>query len=161
MSSRLAGWFSMRIIRITWLLRLMTRLHVLLYQATGGRLGGRMAGAPVLLLHHVGRRSGRAFVAPLLCLEDGGDLVVVASYGGSPVDPAWWTNLQAAGGRGRIQFGREILDVQAEAVTSPRREALWERFVQAWPPYEDYRRATSREIPVLALKPLEEPVREP
>lgn len=113
-----------------------------------------MAGVPVLLLHHVGRRSGRAFVAPLLCLEEAGELIVVASYGGSPVDPAWWTNLQAAGGRGRVQFGRRVQQVQAEIVPSPRREALWKRFVQAWPAYEDYRRATSRRIPIVALKPL-------
>ncbi len=151
---RSAGWCSMRIVRIPWLLRLVTRLHVLVYQSTGGRIGGRMAGVPVLLLHHVGRRSGRAFVAPLLCLEEAGELIVVASYGGSPVDPAWWTNLQAAGGRGLVQFGRRVQQVQAEIVPSPRREALWKRFVQAWPAYEDYRRATSRRIPIVALKPL-------
>ncbi len=76
---RCAGWCSMRMVRIPWLLRLMTRLHVLVYQSTGGRIGGRMAGVPVLLLHHVGRRSGRAFVAPLLCLEEAGELIVVRS----------------------------------------------------------------------------------
>ena len=151
---RSAGWCSMRMVRIPWLLRLMTRLHVLVYQATGGRIGGRMAGTPMLLLHHMGRKSGRAFVAPLLCLEEAGDLVVVASYGGSPVDPAWWTNLQAAGGRGLVQFGRRVQQVQAEIVPSPRRETLWNRFVQAWPAYEDYRRATSRRIPIVVLKPL-------
>jgi len=154
MTSRVAGWCSMRLVRIPWLLRLVTRLHVLVYQSTGGRIGGRMAGAPVLLLHHLGRKSGRAFIAPLLCLEESGALVVVASYGGSPVDPAWWTNLQAAGGHGLVQFGRQVLEVQAEIVPSPLREALWTRFVQFWPPYEDYRRATARKIPIVALKPL-------
>jgi deazaflavin-dependent oxidoreductase (nitroreductase family) len=141
----------MRLVRIPWLLRLVTRLHVAAYRATGGRIGGRLAGAPVLLLYHVGRKSGKTFVAPLLCLEDGTDLAVVASYGGSPSDPAWWLNLQGAGGWGRVQLASRTFDVRAEMAPAPRRQALWERFVQSWPPYEDYRKATTREIPVIIL----------
>ena len=75
---------------------LATRLHVGAYRLTGGRLGGRIAGGPVLLLNHVGRRSGRRRVTPLLYLEDGDDLVLVGSRGGSDAPPAWWLNLQAA-----------------------------------------------------------------
>ena len=81
----------------------MARLHVFLYRHTGGRIGGRhrigpamFKPVPRLLLDHVGRSSGTAYTTPLLYLEDGADLVVVASSGGMKHDPQWYRNLMAA-----------------------------------------------------------------
>ncbi len=72
-----------------------TRLNVALFRASGGRAGGRIGGAPVLLLHHIGRRSGRARTTPLLYLDDEPNIVVVTSKGGTDTHPAWFHNLMA------------------------------------------------------------------
>ena len=87
--------------------------------------------------------------------EDGPDLVSMAMNGWGAAEPAWWLNLQGAGGWGRVQLGPRTFDIRAEVAPAPRRQALWERFVQAWPPYEDYRKATTREFPVIILHALE------
>src|SRR5437763_16380670 len=73
----------------------LTALNTVLYRATGGRVGGSFDRAPSLLLHHTGAKSGIERVAPLLYLADGEDLVIVASYGGAPKNPAWLHNLKA------------------------------------------------------------------
>ncbi len=75
--------------------RFATRLHSSVYRATGGKVGGRLLGSPVLLLTTTGRKSGRPRTIPLLYLRDGENLVVVASNGGTAGDPAWWLNLMA------------------------------------------------------------------
>ena len=71
-------------------------LNVRLYRLSGGKIGGRMQKAKVLLLHHVGRKSGKTRVTPLLFLPDGDRLVIVASKGGTDKNPAWFHNLMAA-----------------------------------------------------------------
>ena len=131
---------------------LVTRLHVMLYRLTGGRLGGRIAGAPVLLLDHVGRRSGRRRTTPLLYLEDGEDLVVVGSRGGSDAPPAWWLNLEAAP-RTTVELGSERREVVARTASAQERARLWPRVIELYPGYETYQRRTGREIPVVLLSP--------
>jgi hypothetical protein len=71
----------------------LTGLNTWVYRLSGGRIGGSMDRAPVLLLHHVGRKSGEERVAPLIYLPDGDDMV--ASYGGAPKNPAWFHNVRA------------------------------------------------------------------
>src|SRR3712207_7255553 len=71
------------------------KLHASVFRATGGRIGGRMVGSPVLLLVTTGRKSGRRRTTVLLYLEDGGRYVIVASNGGTAKHPVWWLNLQA------------------------------------------------------------------
>ena len=77
------------------ILNLFTRLNVIAYRASGGRLGGRMQKAPVCILHTVGRRSGKRRETPLLYLADGDKVVLVASAGGRETSPAWYHNLRA------------------------------------------------------------------
>lgn len=77
-----------------WEWNRFTGAHAALYRASGGRIGGTYGGAPVLLLHHVGRMSGQERVSPLIYLRDGDDLVIVASKGGSHRHPMWWLNLR-------------------------------------------------------------------
>src|SRR3982074_2448359 len=80
--------------------------NVFLYRRSGGRISGKLKGAPVLLLDHVGRRSGQPRTSPVLYLEDGGDLVIVGSRAGSDATPAWWLNLQASPATS-VQIGSE------------------------------------------------------
>src|SRR4051794_20648688 len=92
--------------------RVLTDLNIHAYRVSGGRIGGTMDGAPVLLLHHVGARSGQERIAPLLYLPDGDDAVIVASYGGAPKSPAWFHNLKANPDT-EAEIGRERRPVRA------------------------------------------------
>jgi deazaflavin-dependent oxidoreductase (nitroreductase family) len=130
----------------------MTGANVALYRRTGGRLGGKVSGAPVLLLDHVGRRSGQARTSPVLYLEDGPDLVVVASRGGSDATPAWWLNLKANPDT-TVQVGSERRRVVARQATPDQKTRLWPRLVDMYPAYAVYQRRTEREIPVVILSP--------
>ncbi|HEY6762869.1 MAG TPA: nitroreductase family deazaflavin-dependent oxidoreductase [Baekduia sp.] len=120
------------------------------YRATRGRVGGSFDRAPVLLLHHVGRKSGEERVAPLLYLPDGDDLVVVASYGGAPRNPAWLHNLRARPDT-VVEVGRERRAVCAREATPRERERLWPALLDLYPAYGDYQERAEREIPVVVL----------
>jgi F420H(2)-dependent quinone reductase len=140
------GTFGLR--ALNWL----TAAHVAAYRRSSGRIGGKLKGAPVLLLDHVGRRSGTRRTTPLLYLADGPDLVIVGSAGGRPATPAWWLNLRDAPST-RVQVGGERRQVQARVATGEERERLWGRLVEMFPDYDAYRQRTSREIPVIILSP--------
>jgi deazaflavin-dependent oxidoreductase (nitroreductase family) len=111
-----------------------------------------MAGGPVLLLTTTGRKSGREHTVPLLYLEDGENLALVASNGGAPIHPAWWLNLRA-NPEARVEIGHRKLRVRAEKASSEEKERLWPRLVEMYGGYENYRRRTDREIPVVVLSP--------
>ena len=141
------------------LLRLMSRANVWAYRRTGGRVGGRWrVGAgfrkpvPVLLLDHVGRRSGTRYTTPLLYLEDGADLVVVASQGGLPRNPQWYRNLQAEP-EVQVQVGSEVRPVRARTATPEERARLWPRLVELYADFARYQAWTEREIPVVVCEP--------
>jgi deazaflavin-dependent oxidoreductase (nitroreductase family) len=130
---------------------LITQLNTWAYRVSGGRLGGSFDRAPVLLLHHVGRKSGERRVAPLLYLPDGEDLVVVASYGGAPKHPAWFHNLKATP-ETTVEVGREKRPVLAHVATTAERERLWPALLELYPAYGDYQdRTGGREIPLVVL----------
>jgi F420H(2)-dependent quinone reductase len=128
--------------------------HTFLYRRTGGRLGQAIPGVRgrMLLLDHVGAKSGTLRTCPLLYVEDGPDLVIVASKGGFPKHPAWYHNLLANPDT-TVQVGSERRPVHARLAQPDEREALWDKAVEAWPGYEDYRRRTDREIPLVVLEP--------
>jgi deazaflavin-dependent oxidoreductase (nitroreductase family) len=136
---------------IRWLLRLITRLHRAIYQATGGRLGGNLLGIRVLLLTTVGRRSGRARVTPLLYVADEKSFVVVASNAGDERDPAWSLNLRARPDA-TVQAGREVHAVRAREASPEEEARLWPMLVASYGPYMRYRERTSRRIPVVILE---------
>lgn len=124
--------------------------HVRAYRLTGGRIGRRVRGVDVLLLDHIGRRSGTRRTNPLLYIADGDDLVIVASKGGSPRHPAWWLNLLDSP-RTTVQVDDERREVVARQADAGERARLWPRLVEVWPDYDAYQRRTSREIPVVLL----------
>ena len=135
--------------------RVATKLHTYIYRATGGRLGGRMVGAPVLLLTTTGRKTGRRHTIPLLYLEDGENFVVVASNGGAPRHPAWWSNLRADP-EANVEIGGRALRARAQKASPEEKEWLWPRLIAMYGAYENYQRRTDREIPVVILRPVEE-----
>jgi deazaflavin-dependent oxidoreductase (nitroreductase family) len=133
-----------------------TRVHVALYRRTGGRLGGHLPGWPaarILLLDHVGARSGRRRTSPLMYHRDGERVAVVASKAGQPTNPAWFHNLKAHP-ETTIQIGRQISRVRARVATDAERARLWPEFVAFYPGYEFFQRnARGRKIPIVILDP--------
>lgn len=112
-----------------------------------------MVGAPVLLLTTTGRKSGREHTVPLFYLKEGEDMVVVGSNGGTASHPAWWLNLKANPGA-TIEVGGRKVRVRAHEASPEEKERLWPKFVEMYGGYEDYRRRTGREIPVIFLHPV-------
>lgn len=127
--------------------------HTAVYRLTGGLVGHRMPGAPpMLLLDHVGARSGKKRTTPLAYLEYGHDLVVVASKGGHPRNPAWFHNL-VANPETTIQVGSRRRPVHARVAEGEERERLWERVVELYDGYRGYQERTDRQIPLVVLEP--------
>lgn len=128
-------------------------VHALVYQATGGRVGHRLPGIPpMLLLDHVGAKSGKVRTAPLIYVEDGPNLVVVASKGGYPRNPAWFHNLRAHP-ETTVRVGSERRGVRAKVATAKQRQRLWPKAVSVYGTYADYQERTDRKIPLVILEP--------
>src|SRR5712671_3111141 len=112
-------------------------LHNAIYRASGGRIGGRMQGMPVLLLTTTGRKSGKLRVNPLLYVRDGDAIAVVASNGGSDYTPAWWLNLRS-NPNGEIEIGRTHTRVSARKATPDEHARLWLEFTSGYSGYAKY-----------------------
>lgn len=130
----------------------LTGLNVVLYRVTGGRVLGAHLGAPILLLDHVGRRTGARRTTPLIYLEDGDDLVVVGSRGGSDANPGWLFNLHARP-ETEVQVRSDRRKVVARQASPAQKQRLWPRLVATYPNYALYERRTTRDIPVVLLSP--------
>jgi deazaflavin-dependent oxidoreductase (nitroreductase family) len=125
-------------------------LHGVAYRLTGGRVGGKLVGLPMLLLTTTGRRSGRARTVPLTYFEDGPSLVVVGSKGGASRHPDWYLNLRADSSV-EVQVGPERRPMRARAATRAESERLWPDILARAPRYARYRAKTAREIPLVIL----------
>lgn len=134
--------------------RQLARLNAWLFRRTSGKVGGRFAKAPVLLLNHVGRKSGQARTSPLIYLDDAPRLVIVASKGGVDTHPAWFHNLMAMGSAEVELPGGQRRRVRPRIAEGDERAALWERLVAIYQPYETYATYTERQIPVVVLEPV-------
>jgi F420H(2)-dependent quinone reductase len=134
----------------------LTRLmggHAKLYRATNGLIGHRVPGAPeMLLLDHVGAKSGTHRYTPLVFARDGADVILIASKGGYPKNPAWFHNLMANPDT-TIQIGSKRMNVHARVATPEEYDRLWKLAVEVYGGYEDYRRRTERQIPLVVLEP--------
>jgi deazaflavin-dependent oxidoreductase (nitroreductase family) len=121
------------------------------FRANAGHVGGSLADTPLILIHHVGARSGIERVTPLVCtpLVDGRYLIV-ASNGGSPRPPRWYYNLKATP-RIRVELGTETFTVQAEELRGAARAEWWPTLIAASPSLVEFERKAARQIPVLAL----------
>jgi deazaflavin-dependent oxidoreductase (nitroreductase family) len=127
--------------------------HAFVYRASGGLIGHRVPFAPpTLLLTHVGAKSGQKRISPLTYTKgDGDDLVLVASKGGYPKNPAWFHNLKANPDT-VVQVGREHRPVHARVATPEERRRLWPRVVDNYGGYAEYQKRTEREIPLVILE---------
>ncbi len=140
--------------RIWPVTRRVMGVHTFLYRGTGGRLGHRIPGlrGRMLLLDHVGAKSGIKRTSPLQYIEDGDDVAVIASKGGYSKNPAWFYNLKANPDT-TAQIGAERRPVHARVVTdAEERERLWAKAVSIYRPYEDYKARAGRKIPLVVLE---------
>jgi deazaflavin-dependent oxidoreductase (nitroreductase family) len=113
-------------------------------------VGGPFEGAPMLLLHHVGAKSGTRRVNPLVYLPDGDRYVIIASKGGAPKHPDWYHNL-VANPETTIEVGTETIPVRAEVITGEERDRLYARQAADRSAFAEYQAKTKRRIPVIAL----------
>jgi len=120
------------------------------FRANAGKVGGPFEGAPMLLLHHVGAKSGTRRVNPLVYLPDGDRYVIIASKGGAPKHPDWYHNL-VANPETTIEVGTETIPVRAEVITGEERDRLYARQAADRPAFAEYQAKTKRRIPVIAL----------
>ncbi len=142
------------------IIKYAARANVAVFRLTNGRISSKWrVGAgwrkpvPVLLLDHVGRKSGKQFTTPLLYMPDGSDLVVVGSQGGLPRHPQWFHNLLAHPDATVHLRGERARPVRARVATGEERSLLWPRLVDVYADFESYQSWTDREIPVVVLEP--------
>jgi deazaflavin-dependent oxidoreductase (nitroreductase family) len=142
-------------------IKAMSRVQVAAFRLTNGRVGsswrigaGFRKPVPTLLLDHVGRKTGKRFTTPLLYLDDGDRLVVVASQGGLPRNPQWYLNLLAQPVTTVRVRRAGTRAVRARQATGDERAELWPRLVDLYADFAKYARWTEREIPVVVLEPL-------
>ncbi|HEY9311517.1 nitroreductase family deazaflavin-dependent oxidoreductase [Williamsia sp.] len=123
------------------------------FRANDGKVGGNFEGAPILLLHHQGVKSGKKYIAPLV-YQAGNDGVtyVFASFAGAPEDPQWFRNLKATPDTS-VEIGTETIAVTASEVTGADRDRIWAQQASVMPGFSDYEKKTTRVIPVVALTP--------
>ena len=135
------------------LLGSLLTFHQWVYEVSDGRLGANLLGRPMLLLRTTGRRTAQPRTAALLYVRDGESFVVIASKGGAPQHPGWFHNLRASA-EVEIQVGRERMPMQASVAEGAERTRLWKIADQVnQGQYEAYQSRTSREIPVIVLRP--------
>ena len=135
--------------------RRLSRAHAWAYRLSRGHLGRRLVNNDMLLLTTRGRRTGRGHTVPLLYLQDGGVVVVIASWGGRDYHPEWFHNL-AADPEVTVNIGGVTRRVRARVAHGPERTTWWERALFAYSGYADYQGRTDREIPIVILDPIEE-----
>jgi deazaflavin-dependent oxidoreductase (nitroreductase family) len=126
------------------------------FRANGGKVGSNFTGAPMILVHHVGRKSGKEYVNPLVYLPKEGDddtLYIFASKAGAPVDPDWYHNLIAAG-QTTVEVETETYPVTVTEITGDERDRVYDKQVEHMPGFGEYAAKTDgiRTIPVLELK---------
>ena len=126
------------------------------FRANEGRVGGQFEGAPMTLVHHRGRKSGRELVNPIMYLRDDDDpktIYVFASKGGAPTNPDWYYNLVAAG-EAEVEVGTEQYPVTVTELNGGSRDRVYAEQARRYPGFADYEKKTAgiRTIPVLALR---------
>ena len=121
------------------------------FRANQGRVGGPWAGTTLILIHHIGARSGIERVCPLACSpQEDGRLAIVASNGGSPTHPDWYHNLKA-NPRITVEVGSQTFTVLAEELDDTARAELWPKLVAQYPDVGKHQTRTTRQIPVFML----------
>jgi deazaflavin-dependent oxidoreductase (nitroreductase family) len=127
------------------------------FRANDGVVGAHWQGKTLILLHSVGRRSGKEYVNPLVAAPDGDGYVICGSLGGAPTDPQWVANLEATSGPVTIELGPDTLKADCTVVRPG--DADWERLYgiwrEYWPDAVEYEKKTDRKFPVARLRVLD------
>lgn len=126
-----------------------------IYHVTDGRIGGQQWKYSMLLLQTVGRKTGQSRTHTLLYVRDGEIMLVCASNNGQPRHPDWYLNL-TANPRAKVQAGRQRYNVIAEVAPDEEYGRLWQKFLAIRPQFAEYRARTTREFPIVILKPTSE-----
>lgn len=135
-----------------WAVKAWTRVHVFLNRASGGRLLNTMGGDEVCFVTMRGAKSGRTLTIPLMYVPHGEGVLLVASLGGAPRNPVWYGNLVAHPEIEVRHRGRRM-KLRARLATPDEKSALWPVCDRHYAPYADYRRRTSRDIPIFVCEP--------
>jgi deazaflavin-dependent oxidoreductase (nitroreductase family) len=122
------------------------------FRANDGVVTGMFAGAPMILVNHVGAKSGKAYTSPLVYTRDGDNYVVIASKGGAPEDPQWFGNL-VANPDITVEVGTDTIPGHARVAEGEERDRLFGAQAELMPNFADYATKTSRQIPVVVLEP--------
>jgi deazaflavin-dependent oxidoreductase (nitroreductase family) len=127
------------------------------FRANEGRVGGPFEGAPIVLVHHLGRKSGREYVSPMMYLAGEGDAATIYVFGsksGAPTHPDWYYNLISAG-VARVEVGTDTYPVTVTELVGEERDRVFEKHADRYPGFWEYAEKTAgvRTIPVLALRP--------
>lgn len=133
-------------------IKILMKINVFLYRLSGGRLGSKMAGQSVLLLHTKGRKSGNSYVTPLNYYRDNGRYILVASNWGKDHHPDWFYNLTAQG-IATIQVKDRSLPVRASLAEGEEYQRLWHFVTDENDFYVRYQEQTDRKIPLVILTP--------
>jgi len=121
------------------------------FRANEGRVGGQLAGTTMILIHHIGAKSGIERVSPLACSPQAdGSFVIVAANGGSPTHPDWYYNLKA-NPRINVEVGAQTFTVLAEELDDTARAELWPKLIAESPTVGEHQTRTTRQIPVFML----------
>jgi deazaflavin-dependent oxidoreductase (nitroreductase family) len=121
------------------------------FRENDGKVGGMFEGAPMILVHHTGAKSGTERVTPLVYFREGERIFVFASKGGAPENPAWFHNL-VAHPRTRIEVGTEIFEVEARVLQGAERDEYYAKQAEVMPNFAEYARKTTRTIPVVEFE---------
>ena len=122
------------------------------FRKNKGKVGGNFEGAPLLLINHVGARTRKIRINPVMYLKDGYRYIVFASKGGAPTNPDWYHNLKAHPDV-KIEVGGETIEVRAEEITGPEREKIYKKQASLYPQFAQYQQNTKRIIPIIAFTP--------
>ncbi len=121
------------------------------FRENDGKVGGMFEGSAMILVHHVGAKSGTERITPLVYLADGERLFVFASKGGAPDHPAWYHNL-LANPKTTVEIGNETFQVTAKDITGPEHDEIYAKQAAVAPQFAEYQRKTSRVIPVIEFE---------
>lgn len=120
------------------------------FRANDGKVGGQFEGAPLLLLHTTGAKSGQERIAPVMCGHDGDHLFVIASKAGADTSPDWFHNL-VANPTVTVELGTEQFDATASVAPEPDRTRIYDTFAETFTGFAEYAAKTTRTIPVVLL----------
>ena len=135
-----------------WIIKAVTRTHVFLHRLSGGRFLNKLAGDEVCFVTMTGAKSGRTLTIPLMYVPHQQGVLLVASLGGAPKNPVWFGNLVKNPDIEVNHCGKRMR-LRARQARAEEKPALWPICDQHYAPYAEYRKRTTREIPIFVCEP--------